>query len=67
LTNTTNSSILLIMRKKYEGRLCLWLDIEIKKKIQEIADKEGRTVSEIVRELLVEYMDKKAKKEDSND
>jgi len=66
LTNTTNSSILLIMRKKYEGRLCLWLDIEIKKKIQEIADKEGRTVSEIVRELLVEYMDKKSKKEDSN-
>jgi len=55
------------MRKKYEGRLCLWLDIEIKKKIQEIADKEGRTVSEIVRELLVEYMDKKAKKENSND
>jgi len=67
LTNTTNSSILLIMRKKYEGRLCLWLDIEIKKKIQEIADKEGRTVSEIVRELLVEYMDKKAKKENPND
>jgi len=67
LTNTTNSSILLIMRKKYEGRLCLWLNIEIKKKIQEIADKEGRTVSEIVRELLVEYMDKKSKKENSND
>ena len=67
MTNTTNSSILYIMRKKYEGRLCLWLDIEIKKKIQEIADKEGRTVSEIVRELLVEYMDKKAKKENPND
>jgi len=67
LTNTTNSSILLIMRKKYEGRLCLWLDIEIKKKIQEIASKEGRTVSEIVRELLVEYMDKKSKKDNSND
>jgi hypothetical protein len=47
------------MRKKYEGRLCLWLDIEIKKKIQEIGNKEGRTVSEIGRELLVEYMDKK--------
>jgi len=54
------------MRKKYEGRLCLWLDIKIKKKIQEIGKKEGRTVSEIGREPLVEYMDKKSKKEDSN-
>ena len=50
------------MRKKYEDRICIWLNIDMKKKIQDIADGEGRNVSEIIRELIVEYVDKKESK-----
>jgi len=50
------------MRKSYDKRLNVWLDAKTKEQIKEIAEEEGRTISEIVRELFVKYIEKKKRK-----
>jgi len=50
------------MRKPYDKRLNVWLDPKTKEQIKEIAEEEGRTISEIVRELFVKYIEKKKRK-----
>jgi predicted DNA-binding protein len=50
------------MRKPYDKRLNVWLDTKTKEQIKEIAEEEGRTISEIVRELFVKYIEKKKRK-----
>jgi cytidylate kinase len=62
LTFSSNSIILCSMRKPYDKRLNVWLDAKTKEQIKEIAEEEGRTISEIVRELFVKYIEKKKRK-----
>jgi cytidylate kinase len=62
LTFSSNRIILYSMRKPYDKRFNVWLDAKTKEQIKEIAEEEGRTISEIVRELFVKYIEKKKRK-----
>jgi len=42
--------------KNYECQLHVYINKDIKEKAEEIARKEGRTLSEIIREFLANYV-----------
>jgi|YelNatPaOPRAMG01_1025707.scaffolds.fasta_scaffold712129_1 predicted transcriptional regulator len=49
----------MIARKKYEEKIYFCVSKTIKEKLERIAEKEGRSLSDIIRELLAEYVNKK--------
>ena len=49
----------MIARKKYEEKIYFCVSKTIKEKLERIAEKEGRSLSDIIRELLAEYLNKK--------
>jgi antitoxin component of RelBE/YafQ-DinJ toxin-antitoxin module len=42
--------------KSYESQLHVYINKTIKEKAEEIAKKEGRTLSEVIREFLANYV-----------
>jgi predicted transcriptional regulator len=49
----------MIDRKKYEEKIYFCVSKTIKEKLERIAEKEGRSLSDIIRELIAEYVNKK--------
>jgi len=49
----------MIARKKYEEKIYFCVSKTIKERLEKIAEKEGRSLSDIIRELLAEYVNKK--------
>ena len=44
------------MAQKRRGILCLSLDAEVKKYLEELAEKEGMTLYELVRQIIYNYV-----------
>ena len=42
--------------KNYESQLHVYINKDIKEKAEELAKKEGRTLSEVIREFLANYV-----------
>jgi len=49
----------MVVRKKYEEKIYFCVSKTIKEKLERIAEKEGRRLSDIIRELIAEYVNKK--------
>jgi len=49
----------MIARKKYEEKIYFCVSKTIKERLEKIAEKEGRSLSDIIRELIAEYVNKK--------
>jgi len=58
LTFILKRYILLCMSKvkSYESQLHVYINKDIKEKAEEIAKREGRTLSEVIREFLANYV-----------
>ena len=46
----------------YDVKLNIWINKKMKVDLQKVAKEEGRTVSDIIRSLLVDYLGEKHKK-----
>jgi antitoxin component of RelBE/YafQ-DinJ toxin-antitoxin module len=51
----------------YAVKLNIWINKKMKSDLQKVAKEEGRTVSDIIRSLLVDYLGEKNKKNIKND
>jgi len=49
----------MITRKKYEEKIYFCVSKTIKERLEKIAEKEGRSLSDIIKELIAEYVNKK--------
>jgi predicted DNA-binding protein len=49
----------MVVRKKYEDKIIICVNKIIKERLEKIVERDGRSMSDIIRELLAEYVNKK--------
>jgi hypothetical protein len=51
----------------YDVKLNIWINKKMKVDLQKVAKEEGRTISDMIRSLLIDYLGEKHKKNINND
>jgi len=47
------------VKNKYGEQVHVWINKSIKQKAEQIAESDGRSLSEVIRELLADYVNKR--------
>jgi len=58
---------LMVRTSIYDVKLNIWINKKMKVDLQKVAKEEGRTVSDMIRSLLIDYLGEKHKKNINND